>query len=67
MKFLSNFYGGSMVFIWDFYWIPVGFTYGITMGFLWGADGISMGFLWSFKRVPVGFPLDSCGISLGFL
>ena len=67
MQFLSNFYGGSMVFIWDFYWIPVGFTYGITMGFLWGADGISMGFLWSFKRVPVGFPLDSCGISLGFL
>ena len=72
MKFLWKFCGGSMIFLLDFvrfpwYFYDISIAYSITTGFLWGANGMSMGFLWGFKSMPMGFPLDSCGISLGFL
>jgi hypothetical protein len=63
----------SMIFLWDFCGIPVGFPwyfydifFGTTIGFLWDADGISMGFLWGFKRMSMGVSLDSYGISMMF-
>ena len=64
-----------MIFLWVFYWIPVGipwYLYGIshfgtTIRFLWDVDGISMGFLWGFKKMSMGVPLDSYGISMMFL
>ena len=34
MRCLENVYGSSMMFLWDFYWVPLGF-YGISMMFLW--------------------------------
>jgi len=55
MGFLKGCHGNSMVFLWDFHWIPV--------GFLWYVDDVSMIFLWGFYWIPVGFLLDSCGIS----
>ena len=52
MGFLKGCYGSSMVFLWDFHWIPMGFlwyfydlSYGISIGFLWVFQGISMMFL----------------------
>ena len=52
MGFLKGCYGSSMVFLWDFHWVPMRFlwyfydlSYGISIGFLWVFQGISMMFL----------------------
>ena len=69
MRFLWNFYGGSMIFLSGFYWIPVGFPwyfcdislgllldfYGMSMVFLWDSYGVSKGCLWDFHWIPMGF------------
>ena len=73
MKFLLNFYGGSVICLWDFYWIPVGlpwYFYDTSLGLLLGLldfYGMSMAYLWGFKRMPMEFPLDSYVISMMFL
>ena len=56
MGFLKGCYGNSMVFLWDFHWIPT--------GVLWYSYDVSMMFLWWFLW---GVLLDSCGISIGLL
>ena len=52
MGFLKGCYGNSMVFLWAFHWIPMGFLwyfcdvfYGIPLGFLWDFHDMSIGFL----------------------
>ena len=52
MGFLKGCYGSSMVVLWDFHWI--------LMGFL-------MVFLCCFYDISMGFLLDSCGISIGLI
>ena len=70
MGFLKGCYGSSIVFLWDFHWIPMGFLWylldscGISIGFLWDFQGISMMFSMAFLEDLCGNPY---GISLGFL
>ena len=70
MGFLKGCYGSSMVFLWDFHWIPMGslwYFYWIPMGFLLD----SCGFPRYFHGVSIIFLEDSYGnshgISLWFL
>ena len=49
------FYGISMVLLLDFYGIPMGYFWRISMGFLKGCYGSSMVFLWDFHWIPMGF------------
>ena len=41
--------------------------YDISMGLLWDFHGGSLEFLRDFKEMSMGLPLDSYGISVGFL
>jgi hypothetical protein len=77
-KFLSKLYGGSMILLRDFYWIPVGFPwyfYDISMGLIWdfyglatmGSYGLSKGCLCNFNWIPMGFLWDFFGLSMIFL
>ena len=53
-------------FLWDFYWIPVGF-HGSSMIFLWDYYWISMGCRLYFYGIPMGIQKDVCGIYIGIL
>ena len=62
--------GGSIGFLWDFYWIAVGFPryfHDVSMIFPEDFNGISEGMLWEFYGILMGFPLDSYGSSMVFL
>ena len=55
-----------MIFLWGFYWIPVGFpwyVYDISLGLLLD----SMGCRWYLYGIPMGFQKDVYVISIGFL
>ena len=69
----------SMIFLWDFCGISMGFLCGFyaicilfhdlsmdSMG-LWDVDGISMGFLWGYYAIPTRFLLDFHDVSMIFL
>ena len=60
-----------MIFLWCFYWIPVGFPWyfcDISLGLLLDFYGLSMVFPWGSYGGSKGcLPLDSCGISMIFL
>ena len=72
-----DFYGMSMVFLWDSYrfskgilWISIGFlwdSHDVSMIFLVDSYGISERMLWEFYGILMGFPLGSYGGSLVFL
>ena len=66
MRCLEKVYGSSMIFLWNFYWIPVGF-HGISMIFLWDYYWISMGCRLYFYGIPMGIQKDVCGIYIGIL
>ena len=74
MRFLKGCYGNSMVFLWDFHWIPVGVSvgflwdpYGVPVAFLWEFHDVSMIFLWDYHGMPEGILRGSYGISLWLL
>ena len=55
-----DFNGGSMIFLWDFYWFPVLCFYDIFMGLLWDfywlfMDFFSIGFLSDFYVISIVF------------
>ena len=66
MRCLEKVYGSYMIFLWNFYWIPVGF-HGISMIFLWDYYWISMGCRLYFYGIPMGIQKDVCGIYIGIL
>ena len=65
--------GGSIGFLWDFYWIAVGFPryfHDVSMIFLWDYYGNSYGgSLWLlcyFHFISMIFLWDFCGIPMRF-
>ena len=58
MRFLKEYYGNSMVSLWDFQWIPMGFPrcfYDVSMISLWNLYGMPEGNLW-YSMDPMLFP-----------
>jgi hypothetical protein len=58
-----------MIFLWGFYWIPVGFpwyVYDISLGLLLDFSGMPMVSLWDSYRVSKGCLCDFHWILMGF-
>jgi len=66
----KDFYGISMIFLWDFFGIPMGFPMIFLLDFSYSSMvllWISIGFLWDFHDISMIFLWDYYGISMGVL